>query len=102
MITGMSHKPGKACKKRKDRRRWAHMPTNARRRVIKAKVWARDKGICQLCWLPIDPTAPPQSPEHRSLDHIVDFADGGKYTVDNLRLAHRLCNELRGRENPAV
>ena len=94
MIIGM---PGKQCVTRKKKRRDGHMPSSSRRRAIKAAVWIRDRGICQLCGLPVDPTAPLQSSEHRSLDHIVDFKDGGRYVIGNLRLAHRLCNQEAAR-----
>jgi hypothetical protein len=32
----------------------------------------------------------------RTLDRVIPGKQGGTYRPDNLRLAHKLCNELRG------
>lgn len=32
-----------------------------------------------------------------SLDHIISVSKGGHNLVENLRVAHRICNEKRGR-----
>lgn len=69
-------------------------------------LFRRDKGICYLCkgrcdfedytvrdgyiitgdWYP-------------SIDHVIPLAKGGAHSWGNVRLAHRLCNSLKGAEN---
>lgn len=56
-----------------------------------------DDGVCRLCDGDVDLTLPPEHMMSAVRDHVVPFADGGGYTVDNLQLAHRLCNEVRSR-----
>ena len=71
--------------------------------ISKAKrlaIYERDNYTCQICMKPVDsvpyghmgvwsPTAP-------SLDHITPRSLGGSHSATNLRLAHTLCNSLRG------
>jgi 5-methylcytosine-specific restriction endonuclease McrA len=53
---------------------------------VKAKVWARDKGVCQNCGTNFA----------LQMDHIEPFAMGGKSVEGNLRLLCRNCNQRRG------
>lgn len=53
------------------------------------QVWARDRGICQLCFKPI-------GTERAHIDHILPFSKGGRDELDNLRLTHSTCNVSRG------
>jgi 5-methylcytosine-specific restriction endonuclease McrA len=67
-----------------------------KRRRMQA-ILARDGGDCWLCGAPVDMSL--QSTNDRwapSLDHVVPNAHGGPNSIDNLRLAHRLCNGKRG------
>jgi len=57
------------------------------------EVFERDGGICQLCGLPIVPDA--EILWHGSLDHIKPQSNGGTDDVENLRLAHVICNSIR-------
>lgn len=59
------------------------------------QVVERDGWVCWVCGWPIDPDAPPNDDGQASLDHVVELARGGSNSVENLRLAHRLCNEKR-------
>jgi 5-methylcytosine-specific restriction endonuclease McrA len=52
-------------------------------------LYERDEGICQICEEPC-----PQ--EHASIDHITAVSKGGSHTWDNVQLAHRLCNSIKG------
>jgi 5-methylcytosine-specific restriction endonuclease McrA len=58
-------------------------------RVYRARVWARDKGTCHLCGLPVDPC-------DWHLDHIVPLSRGGKHCYANVAVAHPYCNVARG------
>lgn len=64
----------------------------------------RDNHTCYLCGRPMDWDdfrvdssgnfiAGDMYP---SMDHVIPLADGGTHTDDNLRIAHRLCNALKG------
>ena len=58
----------------------------------------RDGLACWLCGSAIDPawagrTGDPRGP---SLDHVVPLSAGGETAWTNLRLAHALCNSVRG------
>jgi hypothetical protein len=44
-----------------------------------------------MCGAWVDPDAPMNSPEQGSLHHVIQFAEGGRYTLDNLSLVHRKC-----------
>lgn len=52
----------------------------------------RDKGICQICNVPVDRTAAPNDPFYPHLDHVLKAVDGGADEPENLRLTHRWCN----------
>ena len=53
---------------------------------VKAFVWNRDQGKCQNC----------SSTRALEYDHIKPFSQGGKTTVENLRLLCRNCNQRKG------
>lgn len=58
-------------------------------------VYARDRGICQICGKPTDPTDIKDGHIRRNyptLDHVVPLSKGGKHTWDNVQLAHMACN----------
>lgn len=67
------------------------------------KLIIRDKNKCWLCggmtnkadrivhvdgWYEAGPT-------HPSIDHVIPLAEGGKHSWDNVRLAHKICNERK-------
>lgn len=70
---------------------------------LKKKIIARDKGICQICFLPINMNRLREwkrgcripAVEYR-FDHILRSRDGGLETFENLRLTHHVCNYKRG------
>lgn len=69
--------------------------THAQRMVL----YVRDDWVCQLCDEAVDPALMVTSPNDDwapSLDHIVTRASGGSDAPENLRLAHRWCNSIRG------
>jgi 5-methylcytosine-specific restriction endonuclease McrA len=52
-------------------------------------VFDRDGGTCQICRTPVERLK-------MTLDHIVSLKNGGKHTLTNVQLAHRLCNSRKG------
>lgn len=74
-----------------------------REKIIKAapepvqykKIYARDKGICQICGLPVSKDKFIDASWGGSIDHIVPLSVGGKHEMSNCQLAHRLCNSLK-------
>lgn len=65
---------------------------------IRAAVYARDEGICQICGEAVEMEAPAGSDWSPTLDHIVCVSWGGDHSVENLRLAHHWCNSIRADE----
>lgn len=65
-----------------------------KRRQI-AKLFERDGDLCALCLEPIDPANVGNHPDAVSMDHIKTKRDGGGNCLNNLVLAHRLCNARR-------
>lgn len=59
--------------------------------IFEAAGWA-----CQLCTYPTRPDEDYNHPRYPTLDHIQPRAFGGGDGADNLRLACRQCNILRG------
>lgn len=47
-------------------------------------------GICQICLKEVEDTA------EASRDHIIPVSRGGESVLENLQLAHRSCNTLKG------
>ena len=59
-------------------------------------LYRRDNGICWICGGKCDMTADGNDNNYPSVDHIIPVSLGGKDEWDNVRLAHRICNSLRG------
>jgi len=73
-------------------------------RSVRLAVYERDGWTCQLCGEPVDRAAHYLDPLSPTLDHIecrawVLVPD---HRPENLRLAHRICNSLRGDERHAA
>lgn len=61
---------------------------------LKAAVFHRDKGRCQLCWKDLTGL---MSPVHDlELDHILPLASSGSNDPSNFQLACRECNRAKG------
>lgn len=58
--------------------------SNSVRRNRRKALFKRDGRDCFYCGLPLDETV--------TLEHLVDVCAGGTHDLDNLVLAHRLCN----------
>lgn len=83
---------------------WA-MKKDARRRkaqtketktITLPKLFERDGGICWICGEPCDITAHYNANNYPSVDHLIPISKGGKDEWANIKLAHRICNSLRG------
>lgn len=68
-----------------------------RRRKKLAQVIDRDGLECWICGRVVELSAPPNRKRTPSLDHIVPLSEGGTNALDNLRLAHNVCNQRRNR-----
>ena len=92
-------------------KRWAMRIKNDRRiRRMKSrthdtditleKLFSRDSGVCYLCgkrcdWKDVDADGNAQD-NYPSIDHVRPLSKGGTHTWDNVKLACRKCNTLKG------
>ena len=68
-----------------------------RRRKKLRQVIDRDGLTCWLCGRPVELDTPHNSKRAASLDHVTPLSEGGTHALDNLRLAHTVCNLRRNR-----
>lgn len=80
----------------KKRKRMRDSWTEESKTISLDKLFDRDGGICWLCGKACDIEADPNSNNYPSIDHIVPISLGGKDEWQNIKLAHRICNSLRG------
>lgn len=59
-------------------------------------VWKRDKGRCWLCKCYVDLTLDPNDELYGSIEHVIPLSRGGKDRWENVALAHRRCNRIKG------
>lgn len=64
-------------------------------------IFERHGWVCTLCDGPIDPLLPARHPWGPTLDHHLPESRGGGRGAENLRAAHRICNEQRGAPEPS-
>lgn len=110
-----AHYCSQACSRRASHRRTRHTPVGRlRRRSAKRRadcrkrgatlvypysrdaVFDRDGWLCWLCERAVDATAVVPDHDAPTIDHVVPLSRGGADTVDNVRLAHFICNTRRG------
>lgn len=60
------------------------------------EIYKRDKGICQICLCIINMGSNQDYYQGLVFDHIIPLFHKGTHCNDNLQLAHRLCNEVKG------
>lgn len=66
----------------------------------KQKKWAirtlmkKQNGLCAICEEQMNLIK--NDPKQASLDHIEPLSRGGLNTINNIQLAHRICNEKKG------
>jgi 5-methylcytosine-specific restriction endonuclease McrA len=69
-------------------------------RAMRPRIIERYGMTCYLCLRPILFGTTSMHPAALTLDHVVPIAQGGRDTEDNLRPAHRACNEDKGERYP--
>ena len=67
--------------------------------ITLAKLYERDAGVCWICGQLCDFGADSNSNLYPSIDHVLPISKGGKDEWSNIKLAHRLCNSMRGDRN---
>lgn len=81
--------------RRKRRQEGAYQYSEGVPGTVRARVYERDGGTCQICGYPTQLEGGSNSDIYPSLDHITPRSQGGTHTTDNLRTVHRRCNSLR-------
>lgn len=98
------HDRSKYCSKRCGNRA-CHRTAKHRRRarmeggdnITLHKLIQRDYGICQLCFLPVDMQADiNKDGAAPTIDHVIPVSKNGTHTWDNVQLACRRCNYIKG------
>jgi 5-methylcytosine-specific restriction endonuclease McrA len=71
----------------------------ARRRAVRRRVLAA-YDTCHICGKPVDKTLLARDPWSAEVDELLPVSKGGSpYEFSNCKLAHRVCNELRGNKS---
>lgn len=70
--------------------------TEESKTITLSKLYDRDEGTCWICGGRCDKDADPNSNYYPSIDHVFPIALGGKDEWSNIKLAHRICNSLKG------
>lgn len=63
---------------------------------VRLRIFESAGYVCQLCQAPTRPDEESNHPRYPTLDHIAPYSRGGSDDEENLRLACRQCNTLRG------
>ena len=68
------------------------------------QLYKKEKGICWICGKETDlndfiitKSTVVCGNAYPSVDHVIPLALGGKHSWDNVHLAHRICNSLKGK-----
>lgn len=78
------------------RRRARKRGVNTDRGITLHRVAERDNDRCYLCMGLVDWLSHFTDDQYPSIDHVIPLVDGGGHTWDNVKLAHRLCNSIKG------
>jgi 5-methylcytosine-specific restriction endonuclease McrA len=77
--------------------RYKGFPAPTRASIVE-QLLQRDGALCGICSVALSTTTNPDDPSLTTIDHIVPISAGGEggseISIDNLRLAHRVCNGL--------
>ena len=68
--------------------------------ITLTKLYMRDLGTCQICGKALDFDRDYNDDEYPSIDHIQPLSKGGLHQWDNVQLACRKCNTLKGATYP--
>lgn len=70
------------------------------RRNLRQRKFVEQNGLCHICSEPMLLDDDKEGPLFATFDHIIPVAEGGpQSTVSNVKLAHKRCNNKRGRED---
>ena len=58
-------------------------------------LYERDKGICQICGLPVHIDKFCDNNWGGTIDHITPLSVGGEHSMSNCQLVHRVCNSIK-------
>lgn len=79
--------------------KWKFLGYRKKRWQRVTRLMARDGEDCTICEEGLDRALRDfDDPRYITFDHIVPRSRGGLDVERNLRLAHKLCNELRGND----
>lgn len=59
-------------------------------------LYERDRGVCWICGKPCRLDVDYNDNHYPSIDHLIPISKGGKDEWGNVKLAHRICNSVRG------
>lgn len=90
----------RAWKRDREQRRSARITTTQIEAIKSLNVYDRDQWVCQLCLLPVDSEVQWPDPMSPSLDHVVPLSRGGGHVLENVQLAHLVCNMQKGAALP--
>lgn len=95
---GVSSKPNRFCSMECaiDARPKSDAPRFKIARSVRLSIYMAAKWSCELCGCPTRPDEDYNHPRYPTLDHIQPRSLGGSDDPENLRLACRQCNTLRG------
>lgn len=86
----------KAYMKEAKRRREKQLRQQYTEPVSYDALYRRDHGVCQICGMAVHPDKFCDDSWGGTIDHIVPLSVGGKHSMSNCQLAHRICNSLKG------
>lgn len=67
------------------------------------KIILATETICAICGKPVDKTLKYPDPMSATVDHIIPVSQNGDpSSLDNLQLAHRVCNGMKGSKIPTT
>lgn len=78
-----------------NRRRKVKLKGGAVGRVSRRIVWERDNGNCWICGKPCSRKYTSTDMMAPTIDHVIPISKGGSHTMDNVRLAHLICNSAK-------
>lgn len=75
-----------------------HWTTRAEKLLVVAYWWKEQKGLCCLCFRPMDPylRQGTKNPNRATVEHLIPRRENGPDTAGNVRLAHAGCNHALG------
>lgn len=90
-----------SCRKQLEKMRYRRKTIKRQKAIAHPKISVeliarRDNYICHLCDEPVDMDVPRTERLGATLDHIKPLSKGGLDTMENVALAHRICNIKKG------